>query len=253
MGGASPRQEVQDLEATAAQPSPPVQPSTSIPAAITALKAAAKFRKSAFALREKRSSTVPGAQQGKRALRVSVMKVAAVEGFNDALHVSEERAGLSIVARAQGVEEEARALLVRGEFRRCKQLLFGHTAAAGSTEGSTEGGIEGSIEGGGAGLSPVAGVAESDADDDLEEQQWSMRAIRERASTVSAYHISAIHLVDLCLDDEPFAQGGGGFVYKGTYKGQSVVAKCHINDVDPGDLVNEVLHLSRIVHANIIK
>jgi len=159
------------------------------------------------------ASKIQSLYRGRLARKRMQQKLFALGSFNSALQNCKERTGLRIVARATGRESEVNELLLRGEFRRCKRILF-------------------------------AG----------EEVQSPSDIDRGRNSSVSGFRVFGMHLVDLCLESEHFAQGGAGKVYKGNFKDRDIVAKCHLESGDDNkDLLNEVLMLTRLVHPNIIE
>lgn len=185
---------------------------TQFSALILASKVANRLMKKTMTEREC-AAKIQSLFRGRLARKRMQKKMSVLGSFNSALHNSKERTGLRIVARATGRESELNELLLRGEFRRCKRILFG------------------------------GGEAQSISDDG-----------RARNSSVSGFKVFGIHLVDLHLESEHFAEGGAGKVYKGNFKERDIVAKCHLDRGDDNkDLLNEVLMLTRLVHPNIIE
>ena len=188
-----------------------------------------------------RMSTTPHfrrkSQTAKTALGASMPNPKALHG---ALFENRERAGLLTLARAQGClfEDRVKALLDRGDVLGAKKLIFRTSKKAAKKESSAK-------------VNPLSRTRT------MSLMQHEDRFEAHRDEEVGELTVLGIKLKDLGLEPEPFAQGGGGAIFRGTFKGEDIIAKCMLTGADKAqadeELCNEVTTLASLKHANIIK
>ena len=77
---------------------------------------------------------------------------------------------------------------------------------------------------------------------------------REIKNSAAARRADTIDAASLKLEAKPFAQGGGGQVFKGKYLGQAIAAKkvFNVSEGDRSDFDTEVAMLSQLSHPCVL-